>query len=68
MKECIWQYRPGTNNSHWAKAQCDHLIRPLTRLNDSPPYNGVADWYNGIICFRCHKPVKIAYDILYLKD
>lgn len=61
---CLWTYRPGTSGSHWAYAECNKGFNPLTKLPDSEPYIGVADFYNGKLCPCCGKTIEINYDNL----
>ena len=58
---CIWVYRPGTNNSHWAFTTCKSGFNPLTRIPASEPFVGCADFYNDRLCPICDKPIKMNY-------
>ena len=58
---CVWVYRPGTSNSHWAFTTCKPGFSPLTRIPDSEPFVGCADFYNDCLCPICDKPIKMDY-------
>ena len=64
-KLCRWVYRPGTNNSCWAVATCDHIMRYLSRINPKDNESiGCADWYNGKLCYGCGKPIQMDYTLI----
>ena len=66
MKDkCIWVYRPGTTNSHWAQRECDNSgFAYLSRIKDGEHFVGVADWYNDTLCPKCHRPVLVDYKLI----
>lgn len=61
MDKCIWVYRPGTNGSHFAFTPCKPGFNFLSKLPDSKPYVGVADYYNGYSCPKCGKRIQVDY-------
>lgn len=63
-KYCEWKYRPGTKQSHWAYTPCRSGFNPLTRIKNSEPYIGVADYYNNCECPICKKPIKMNYGFI----
>lgn len=64
MDECIWEYRPGTKDSHFAYTPCNPGFNFLSKLPDCKPYVGVADWYNGRTCPICGKRIKMDYRLI----
>ena len=64
QEKCVWIYRPGTYNSHFAMAKCDYSMKYLSKLNPCEPYVGVADFYNGIRCPSCGKAVQMDYSVI----
>ena len=62
-QQCVWIYRNGTNNSHWAKPSCGKPgeYNFLSKIYPSEPAVGVADWYNGKACPRCGKEIIMHY-------
>lgn len=62
MNKCIWQYREGKNNSHYALLGCRKSFNYLSKIKHCEPYKGVADFYNGVECPNCKKPVEMRYD------
>lgn len=63
-EKCRWIYRPGTNNSHWAFTTCKSGFNYLSKLSNSEPYVGVADYYNGKQCPICGKPIEMDYSLI----
>jgi hypothetical protein len=63
-EKCRWVYRPGTNNSHWANTKCKGGFNYLSRLKNSEPYAGVADYYNNKLCPICGKPIEMDYSLV----
>ena len=63
-KYCRWIYRPGLNNSHWAYTTCKRGFNYLSKLHNSDPYIGVADYYNNSQCPICGKRIKMDYSII----
>lgn len=63
-EKCKWIYRPGLNNSHWAYTTCEGGFNYLSKLLNSEPYIGVADYYNGKQCPICGKCIEINYDLI----
>ncbi len=61
---CKWIYRPGTGNSHWAFTPCRPGFNPLTRISNSAPVDGCADWYNNRMCPICNKPIQMDYALV----
>lgn len=59
---CIWQYRQGNNKSHFAMTLCKKGFSALTRIPNSEPYVGVADFYNGKLCPICGGIIEMKYD------
>lgn len=64
MDTCKWIYRPGVNNSHFAMTPCKKGFNYLSKIPNSEPYIGVADFYNGKQCPICNKPIEIKYDVI----
>lgn len=64
MDKCIWVYRPGTDNSHFAFTPCKPGFNFLSRLPYSKPYIGVADHYNGYNCPICGKKIQMDYSTI----
>lgn len=60
IKKCVWHYRPGTNDTHWAITSCNNTVY-LSKVPSCKPYEGVADWYIGRICPKCGKQIEIMY-------
>jgi hypothetical protein len=60
-EKCIWKYRPGTNDSHFAFTPCRPGFNFLSKLSNSKPYVGVADYYNGYRCPICDKVIQMDY-------
>lgn len=60
-KKCRWVYRPGTSDSHWAIACCDHSHKYLSMIPRSVPQVGIADFYNGRICPSCWGTIEMDY-------
>ena len=58
---CIWIYRPGNNNSHWAKTTCKKGFSYLSKIKKCEPYIGVADYYNNKKCHICGNPIEMDY-------
>lgn len=68
-KCCRWIYRPGTYNSHFAQLTCKlGEYHYLSRIRESEPLIGVADWYNGRLCPFCGGIIKMDYLILEDKN
>lgn len=61
---CRWVYRPGTNDSHWARRNCDKDYVPLTKIVKKEPCIGIADYYNGRLCPRCGRIIQVDYVLL----
>lgn len=61
---CTWMYRPGANNSHWARLSCDGKFNYLSKIQSSEEYIGVADLYNGRLCPVCNRPIRMSYAII----
>lgn len=64
MKECIWEYRPGTDDSHFAFTPCSPGFNFLSKIGKEKPSVGVADIYNGRICPICGKIIKMSYKVI----
>ena len=61
---CEWEYRPGTNQSHWAYTPCKSGFNPLIRIKNCDPYIGVADYYNNCECPICKNPINMNYGFI----
>ncbi len=61
-EKCLWIYRPGTLDSHFALTTCTPgNYNYLSKIGASFPRVGVADWYNGRLCPICGKEIKMDY-------
>lgn len=61
MDKCIWIYRPGTSDTHFAYTPCKPGFNFLSKLHNSKPHVGVADYYNGRTCPICGKQIQMDY-------
>lgn len=61
MRECVWIYRPGTDNTHFAFTTCRPGFNYLSKVSKSKPYVGVADFYNGYNCPICGNKIRMDY-------
>lgn len=61
MNECVWIYRPGTNDTHFAFTSCRPGFNFLSKVSKSKPYVGVADFYNDYNCPICGKRIRMDY-------
>lgn len=66
IEHCKWFYRPGTRKSGWASAQCDHIMRYLSKLGEIENNEevGCADAYNDHLCINCGKPIVMDYSVI----
>ena len=64
MDECIWEYRPGLNGTHFAYTPCQPGLNFLSRLGACKPYVGVANFYNGQTCPICGKRIQMDYKLI----
>ena len=59
---CKWYYRQGTGNSHWALRDCGDAVY-LSKIPCSKKSSvGIANFYDGRICPKCHRKIKMFYD------
>lgn len=66
---CRWVFRPGIGNlTHFARADCDHDYKALTKCSNVEPKPGCADCYNGRLCPVCKRPIKIDYWLVDIDD
>jgi len=64
MDNCIWIYRPGNNNSHWAMTTCVKGFNYLSKISSCDQVVGCADLYNNRQCPICGKPIKMDYRLI----
>jgi hypothetical protein len=66
MNNCVWFYRPGILNSHWAHPSCAKSgeFNYLSRITSKEQAPGCADYYNNKACPECGKPIVMDYRLI----